>query len=245
MNDRVYIHEIIDIIGPNRGAYMQHMTANFSPRAQVERQQLCYGVWGIVNSTMVGWPKVLNLWEEDGFSGLAHSWRHELSHPGLQDPFLSRWWSKAAEFRSGGTSRILAPAPWTRTIEQLCEDRVTGEVYAHELVRVPRGSAPEYLETAREEATGPYGDFGIELAGAWETLMVDESECILLWAIPTWEDWAEFERSRRRHEGLVQWRSRSRALSTWSHRVLLVDSTLCPFRTHRQPAEGDQVDSED
>ena len=244
MNDRVYIHEIIDIIGPNRANYMHHMAANFSPRAQVERQQLCYGVWGIVNSTMAGWPKVLNIWEENGFDGLATSWRHELSHPGLQDPFLATWWAKAAEYRSGGTSRILAPAAWTRTIEELCREGATGEAYAHEVVRVPRGTAPDYLEAARQEATGPYGDFGLELVGAWETLMVDASECILLWTIPSFERWADFERLRHEHDGLVGWRERSRSMSTSSQRVLLVDSPLCPFRTHRQPREEDQTDWE-
>ena len=51
MNDKVYIHEYIDIIGHNRGRYMYHMTANWSPTAQEERHQLCYGVWGVVGST--------------------------------------------------------------------------------------------------------------------------------------------------------------------------------------------------
>ena len=43
MNSKVYVHEIIDIIGPNRANYMHRMTANFSPIAQEERHQLCYG----------------------------------------------------------------------------------------------------------------------------------------------------------------------------------------------------------
>jgi len=43
---KIYIHEFIDIIGHNRANYMHHMTANFSPMAQRDRDQLCYGVWG-------------------------------------------------------------------------------------------------------------------------------------------------------------------------------------------------------
>ena len=61
VNDNVYIHEFIDIIGHNRANYMHHMTANFSPMAQEDRKQLCFGVWGIVGTTR-GWPEVLNLW---------------------------------------------------------------------------------------------------------------------------------------------------------------------------------------
>ena len=70
VNDRVYIHEIIDIIGHNRANYMQHMTANWSPIGQEERNQLCYGVWALVGSTGA-WPKTINMWEHAGWSGLA------------------------------------------------------------------------------------------------------------------------------------------------------------------------------
>ena len=62
-NEKIYIHEFIDIIGHNRAKYMHHMTANWSPIAQEERDQLCYGVWGVVGTTR-GWPEVINLWED-------------------------------------------------------------------------------------------------------------------------------------------------------------------------------------
>ena len=74
VNNKLYIHEYIDIIGHNRANYMHHMTANFSPMAQVQRNQLCYGVWGTVGSTH-RWPEVVNMWEEDGFDGMASSFR--------------------------------------------------------------------------------------------------------------------------------------------------------------------------
>jgi len=244
VNDKVYIHEFIDIIGHHRADYMHHMTANFSPSAQEERNQLCYGVWGVVGSTRK-WPEVVNLWEEDGLDGLATSFRYEFNHTTLQDPKLAKWWATAANFRSGGIDRLLAPAPWTRTSAELCADGVTGETYAHEWVRVPPGTSAEYLEIVRQEAIPVYEEFGWELAGAWETLMIDDSECILLWAIPTWEQWAEFEKARRTHPPLVKWRRRNLVETTSVQRFLLVDAPLSPFRTQRQPARSDQVDWEE
>jgi hypothetical protein len=244
MNDQVYIHEFIDIIGQNRANYMQHMTANFSPMAQEVRNQRCYGVWGVVGSTGQ-WPQVVNIWEEDGLDGLAASFRHELSHPTLQDPKLATWWKKAAEFRSGGKDRLLAPAPWTRTIEELCHARVTGEVYAHERIRVNPGQSSQFLDIVREEAIAVYAEFGWQLCGAWETLMIDDSECFLLWAIPGWEQWAEYEKSRRTHPPLKEWRNRVIERSSSFSRILLVDAPLCPFRIHRQPARADQTDWEE
>ena len=138
MNDRVYIHEFIDIIGHHRAHYMQHMTANWSPVGQEERNQLCYGVWALIGSTGA-WPKTVNMWEHESWSGLAASFATEAVGRGAQDPALEKWWAKAAEFRSGGFDRIVVPAPWTRTIEELCADGVRGDVYAHELVTVEPG----------------------------------------------------------------------------------------------------------
>ena len=148
MNERVYIHEFIDVIGHNRAKYMQHMTANWGPIGQEERNQLCYGVWALVGSTGV-WPKTVNMWEHDSWSGLAASFAVETVGRGAQDPALERWWAKAAGFRSGGTDRIMLPAPWARGVEALCADGVKGDVYAHELVTVEPGTAAELLEHAR------------------------------------------------------------------------------------------------
>ncbi len=244
MNEKIYIHEYIDIIGHNRANYMHHMTANFSPRAQQERDQLCYGVWGVLGSTGY-WPQVVNIWEEAGLQGMARSFRHECSGPGMQDPHLAQWWAKAAEFRSGGHDRLLRPAPWTRTIEELCADGVTGEAYAHEHVTVAPGRSGEYLELLRQRAVPAYAEFGWELAGAWETFMSNDSECFAVWAIPTWERWADLEGGQRSSSLMKQWVSHRREITESFNRFLMVDAPLSPFRTHRQPAFSDQIETPD
>jgi hypothetical protein len=239
-NEKVYIHEFIDIIKHNRANYMHHMTANFSPIAQKERNQLCYGVWGTVGTTR-RWPEVVNLWEEDGFDGLAKSFRHEFNHPTLQDPALAAWWARAAQFRSSGLDRVLIPAPWTRTIEQLCEDGVRGETYAHEQIHVQPGKAWDYLSLVRDEGVPVHERFGWELAGAWVTSMRNDSEAFLLWAIPQWENWAEFEKAQYSDAAVGKWRMRAGEIATDWERFLLVDAPLCPFRTGRQPHESDRA----
>jgi hypothetical protein len=232
---------MVEILGHNRARYMHHMTANWSPIAQAERHQLCYGVWGVVGSTGP-WPAVVNMWEEDGFEGLARSFRHELGHPDLQDPKLAEWWAKAAAYRRGGVDRILVPAPWSRTVEQLCADGVRGEVYAHELVRVPAGSSHDFLEHVRDTGVPLYEHHGWTLVGAWETAMRDESECFVLWAVPSWEQWAELERADRAETPLRVWRRATCERTTSLERVLLVDAPLSPMRTGRQPEVSDRVD---
>ncbi len=241
MNDRVYIHEFIDIRGHNRANYMHHMTANWSPTAQTERHQLCYGVWSLLGSTGA-WPQVVNMWEEDNWSGLGESFGIEAVGSGAQDPKLEKWWATASEFRSGGFDRIMVPAPWTQTIEQLCADGVTGVVYAHELVRVRPGSAAEFLERAREAAIPALHPYGWQLVGAFTTAMVDDGEALLLWAIPSWDHWAGAEGAHATDDTLVAWRTSVRDVVTNWHRTLLVDAPLSPFRTGRQPSVDDRTD---
>jgi len=237
MNERVYIHELIDVIGHNRANYMQHMTANWSPIGQEERGQLCYGVWALLGSTGA-WPQTVNMWEHASWSGLAASFQTESVGKGAQDPALEKWWAKAAEFRRGGFDRIMTPAAWARGIEALCAEGLRGEVYAHELLTVEPGAAGDVLERARD-ASELHARHGWELAGAFTTAMTNDHEALLLWAIPTWRQWAEAETDR----DLAKWR-RGLNPHTW-HRVLLVDAPLCPFRTGRQPTRADRVDWQD
>ena len=241
VNDKVYIHEFIDIRGHHRADYMHHMTANWSPLAQETRQQKCFGVWATLGSTG-RWPEVVNLWEEDGFEGLARSFESEAVGPGAQDPNLERWWAKASEFRRGGLDRILRPAPWTPTIDELCAEGVRGACYAHELIRVQPGANWELLDRARDVAAPAYARFGLQLAGAFVTAMANEDEALLLWAIPTWDDWAHFEHAHREDDDLAAWRSATKEIVTARSRTLLVDAPLSPMRTGRQPARSDRTD---
>ncbi|HEX5946564.1 MAG TPA: hypothetical protein VFY82_09815, partial [Acidimicrobiales bacterium] len=148
-NDKVYIHEFIDIVGHNRARYMHHMTANWVPVARAERNQLCFGVWATVGSTG-RWPEVVNMWELDGWDGLVSNFAHEVVGAGAQDPSLAEWWAAAASLRRGGVDRIVVPEPWTRPIETLVADGVRGEPYAHELVTVRPGTSPRLLAAVHD-----------------------------------------------------------------------------------------------
>lgn len=251
-NDRVYIHEFIDIRGHHRAKYMHHMTANWSPHAQEHRNQLCYGVWAVLGSTG-HWPQVVNIWEEQGWDGLAESFDNETVGEGIQDPFLAHWWAEAKEYRRGGFDRILIPAPWTKTSEELCAASATGALYAHELVKLRPGSPSEFLDMARDQAQPMLKEFGWNLVGAFRTAMVNDDEALLLWAIPSWHAWAQAESVQALGSGatgfaprtdLTEWRAGLADLVTSWHRILLVDAPLSPFRTLRQPRVQDQVEDQ-
>ena len=241
MNDRAYIHEFIDIRGVHRGDYMNHMTSNWSPNAQEDRDQLCFGVWGVVGSTG-RWPQVCNIWEEPGLDGLARSFGGETIGPDLQDPKLAKWWTKASEFRTGGFDRILLPAPWMPTITETLETGLRAEICAHEIITVRPGTAASTLELVRTLAMPAYDPFGWRMVGAWTTAMRDDDELIVLWALPDYGAWAAAEAAQSSDDGLRSWREAVRATSTDWRRILLAAAPLCPLRTGRQPTREDRID---
>ena len=240
MNDNIYIHELIDVVGHGRAKYMHHMTANWSPIAQEERDQRCFGVWGTIGTTG-RWPEVVNLWEESGFRGLAGGLNHETGRPSLQDEKLEKWWAEAANFRRGGLDRLLIPAPWSPTIAELNAAGVRGEVYAHETIEVGRGDARSFLELIAEAAVPTLASFGLRLVGAFRTAMRDDDECIVIWAIPSWDAWATHELALDAGE-LDAWVHARRAASTSYRRFLMADAPLSPLKIGRQPARSDRVD---
>ena len=117
-----------------------------------------------------------------------------------------------------------------------------GDVYAHEIVQVAPGRSWDYLELVRDEAAPVYAGFGWELAGAWETALTNDSECVVLWAIRSWDGWAELEKALRGDARLARWRARNHEVATAVNRFLLVDSPLSPMRTGRQPSRDDRLE---
>ncbi|WP_431939115.1 hypothetical protein [Nocardia grenadensis] len=98
------------------------------------------------------------------------------------------------------------------------------------------------MRRVSEIAAPLYERFGWRLVGAWETLMTNDSEAFVLWAIPSWTQWAELEKALRTDPALSAWRVQSNELTTAFDRYLLVDAPLSPFRTGRQPRREDRIE---
>jgi hypothetical protein len=239
VNDKVYIHELIDVIGHNRARYMHHMTANWCPVGRAERNMLCFGVWATVGSTGA-WPQVVNLWELDGWSGLAANFEHELVGRGAQDPSLAEWWAVAAELRRGGFDRIAVPEPWSPTIDELTAAGTKGAVYAHELVELPVGGARSFLDALATTGRFEVEASGFECVAALRVAMRSDTEAIVIWAVPDLPTWAAFERAW--DDGtLAPWRAELARLGARVQRTLMVDAPLGPMRIGRQPETTDRL----
>ena len=237
MNNKVYIHEYIDIILQGRPAYMNHMTKGWGSKGRdPKRNMLMVGVWGTLGST-ARWPEVINLWEHDGWHGIAKGFKHETGNPLMQDPELKIWWDEAQKYRSGGFDRILVPAPYSPMVAQIEKDKdiVGSEVFYHERISVRPGKAKEYLAMMEYEWLPWAKSIGLHLVGAYRTAMRNDSEVICIWAMRDWETWAEVEIAYESDAIVKAWRTRTEGIAIDWLNHLMVSAPLSPTRTGVQP----------
>jgi hypothetical protein len=245
-SSKIYIHEIIEIIGSNRAKYMHHMSAVWAP-VRREHEQSCLGVWAEVGTTG-NWPRVVNMWEHDGWQSLAFHLGYEASGKkseqssalGKMEPAEAEWWQKAADFRRGGRDRILVPTPWTRTVDELVADGVRGGLYAHERIWTDRNRSPDYIKLLEDHGLSAYQAHGLEIIGAYDNALINARECFVLWAIPDWPTWAAFESAWASNDALIGFRRRSETFVDRFERRILTDNPLNPMVLGRQPHEDDR-----
>ena len=118
-----------------------------------------------------------------------------------------------------------------------------GEVYAHELVAVPPGTADDYLDALRADGRAAVEALGLTLTGAFRVEMVNDTECIVIWAIPDWDTWTAFERAHHTDgDGgpLASWAATQAGLGADWRRTLMVEAPLSPLRLGRQPEASDR-----
>ena len=113
-------------------------------------------------------------------------------------------------------------------------------VYAHELVTLPVGGVRAFLDALQEAGVPAVEAFELRCVGAFRVAMNNDTEAIVLWAIPSWEAWAALRTGVGRRRASAPWRARLDAMGADVQRTLLVDAPLSPMRTGRQPQIEDR-----
>ena len=233
---RVYLHELVDVVGTERARYQHHMTANWCPEAGPLRRQRCFGVFSVVGSTS-RWPQVLNLWEYDSWDDLGHNFSVELVGAEHRDPMLAEWWAQAASFRTGGFDRVLVAHERSPGVEDWCAQGGTGAVaYVHETLRTPPGGAPQLCDDVAGAGAEHLAELGLTLVAAFRTAMRADDEVIALYAVPDWPTWAQAEAELDR----ANLGAAATGAVLARERMLVVDAELSPLRIGRQPAASDR-----
>ena len=147
-NRHLYLHETIHIIGTGSEPYKRH-TAAWAARRR--HGGALVGIWQQSGSTG-DWPRVVNLWEMDGWNQWADILEKQYAGEG-QPADLRAWWTRMARWRSGGFDRILEPALFCPTRQELIDRNVRGRACLQEIATVRPGAVEEYLVGGRREST--------------------------------------------------------------------------------------------
>jgi hypothetical protein len=178
MADRLFLHEVIDIVGRGGRAYMEHAVA-FDAGAAAARGLDLLGTWEVVGTTG-RWPQVVNLWEIDGWDGWVRLGQRTNVDKARNEE-LAAWWDEAFTRRTGGFDRLLRGAPGCPTRATLAADAVQGTWFVHELSEVRPGAGPEYLAATLEHRVPAMAQRGITLVGLYDSVLVDTEVCTI-WA---------------------------------------------------------------
>lgn len=178
MERRLYLHEVVDIVGRGAAPYMAHVV-DFDPGAVADRGLGLAGTWEVVGTTG-RWPQVVNLWEVvDGWDGWARLARRT-NLAKATNVELGEWWDEAHKSRTGGFDRLLVSAPGAPDPMAAARSGLRGEVAVHELTRVRPGAGPDYLAALVERWAPAAAEVGVHLVGAFEVLMTDV-EVVTVW----------------------------------------------------------------
>ncbi|QYG94144.1 NIPSNAP family containing protein [Iamia sp. SCSIO 61187] len=179
MERRLYLHEVVDVVGRGAAPYMAHVVG-FDPGTVADRGLALAGTWEVVGTTG-RWPQVVNLWDVvDGWEGWTRLTRRtNLAKAGNTE--LAGWWDEAYKSRTGGFDRLLVSAPGAPDPMEAAASGVRGEVAVHELTRVQPGAGSDYLAAVVDRWAPAAAEVGVHLVGAFEVLMTDV-EVVTVWA---------------------------------------------------------------
>jgi len=222
----LYLHETIDIIADGQQSYLDTVAKEWAPRSERRGVSRLVGTWKVVGSTD-RWPRVVNLWEMDGWEQFAESL--ERQHlPEKRDPDLATWWRKATQWRSGGFDRILEPASYSPTRGDLEARKLVAWVCVQVVVRLRPGTRRGYLEALGSVLRPALEDRGITLMGAYAVPMRSD-EALILWAAPDFRTLCRVYAARSTDGALRAWNARVTALRRDTEMLWLVPATDCFF----------------
>ncbi len=230
----LYLHEVIDIIGTGQEAYLRTVGER-ARHSEAEGISRLVGTWKVIGSTN-RWPRVVNLWEMDGWTHWAATLERQFL-PGRLDAALAPWWARATEWRSGGFDRILEPAPCSPTRDMLRAAGLRAWVCVHTIVRARRGQRDRFLAAIGDTLQPLLAARGCTLMGAYAAAMRSD-ELLILWAAPDFQELCRLQDGWNDDAALRGWSEQAAALTRRGETMWLVPAPDCFFYPGGQPAAG-------
>lgn len=211
----LYLHETIDIRGDGAQAYMQGVLerAKHSERNGISR---LVGTWQVIGSTY-RWPRVVNLWEMDGWQHWAQGLGRQFD-PKSADPHLRSWWKSMVQYRYGGFDRILRAAAFSPTRTVLEARGCRGWVTEQQTYQLSRQLCRIFLEELAATLAPVLTSRGIHLVGAY-SVVHRPGEVVVLWVANEFSTLCSWYEQR---ENILQWQAWQQRLAFWG-----VEEEIC------------------
>jgi len=202
MNRCVYVHDCIAIEGGGRGRMIQLIQNRWAPHLERAHGVRLVGVWATVGST-AAWPEIRAHWEMDDWEHCARAQRGQYPME-ERDVYLTELWNQALEYRQGGRSMLLHPAPFSPDLAAIRAERISGDLILHEDVRSRPGRMGDYHAALQREYLPLAQARGLRLLGAYEHALVPNTG-VNLWALPSWKHWQLLMEAETDDRELAQW----------------------------------------
>jgi hypothetical protein len=230
-DERVYVHELLDISVKYKRDYLDHFSRWADETGCIAGKNRVFGVWGTVGFTH-RWPEAVIMWEFPSKMEIARRWKEAWAHHHAQHPdgspdmtgdIYTSHWRNAPQgvVDTQGMNRLMAAAAYNPTMEDLMAQGVRGDGYLHLMTYTRPGEIDDHLERLGREWVPIAERLGLKFIGAYRTMFVNDDAGLSVWALPTYEAWAEFEDARRTDKEALEWRAEIAARGvTWDGRVM-------------------------
>lgn len=173
----LYLQENLTVIphGGFGGELHEIMKKDYLP--DVERKGM-----RLVGLFMVGirYNEHFALWEIDDWATLD---RIQEFHE--KDPWMEIWKMESVLYRTDWVRRVLEPAPFSPTLEEIKEDnKYRAMMYLYSLSRILPGKVTDYMSSIETEMIPMAEAWGRTLVGCYKTVAghADSNEVIEIWA---------------------------------------------------------------
>ena len=214
----VYYHETIDPVRvPNKQyEYLDHMEKLIGSHTNVTGSPMRnVANWVTVWATGQ-WPEVVGLWEMADWQWFADHFNANRLYREIPQEYY--------DYRTGGFDRVLIPAAFCPSLDEIVAQGVRAPVVMQELVHVTPGRSDDYVR-----ALGDAGrainerDRGVRLFGSYLVALRNRTELINLWALDDFDVYVRTEQQPDADPELRAWRD-----TASSFEVDHVGKLLCP-----------------
>lgn len=176
----------------------------------------CVANWATVWATG-RWPEITGMWQMvDGWPTFAE----QFSRAQIWEKDLNTFY----DFRSGGFDRILVPASYCPTLDEMLARPIRAPLVRQEIVTLVPGKAQEYIDRLGDAGAAIGHKNGFQLIGSYLVAFRNNSEVLNLWAFENFLAYIRTETEPLADPELHKWRLESQELER-SHLAKLMRPT--------------------